>query len=148
MRLLGMQVFPKRKTDDEYINSIRKFVSRSRWFGLFFIVGVIFFIGLYCVIWGILLPKSIDFPFHLYGLQSSTMVDLAKSGFHIGVMLGAVAGIDLFFAFFSFIWAMKFFSGQRTEHLLLKFYDELKEKKELPKTESTATNESSTGESI
>ena len=150
MRLLGMQVFPKRKTDDEYVNSIRKLVSRSRWFGLFHVVGIVIFVGMYYVIWRMFLSVPLDFPFHLFELQSSTMLELSKSGFHAGVAIGAFAGFQLVFAMCSFIWATQYFSGrcQRTERLLLKFYDELKEKKELRTTESTATNESAAGESI
>lgn len=148
MRLLGMQVFPKRKTDDEHVNSIRKFVSRSRWFGLFHVVGIVFFLGMYYVIWRMFLSVPLDFPFHPFGAQSSTMLELAKSGFHVGVALGAFAGLQLVFAFCGIMWAIQSFSGQRTERLLLKYYDELKEKKELPTTEPTVTDEPTTGESI
>ena len=147
MRLFGMQVFPKRKTDDEHVNSIRKFISRSWWFGLFYVIGVVFFLGMYYIIWRMFLTVPVDFPFNFFGLQSSDMVDLAKSGFHAGVMIGAFAGFQLVFAMCSFIWAMQFFSGrsQRTERLLLKFYDELKEEKEFSTNSSTATNESAIG---
>ena len=133
-----MQVFPKRNTDDEYVTSIRKLVSRSRWFGVFHAVGALFFFGMYHIIWRML--HSVDLPFHHFDIQSQAWADVTKSGFHVGVMLGAFAGIQLVFAVLNIMWAMQYFRGQRTERLMLKFHDELKEKKGLPTTESNATS--------
>ena len=128
-----MQVFPKRKTDDEYIISIRKLVSRSRWFGVFHTVGAVFFLAMYHVIWRML--HSAGFPFHHFDFHSEVGADVAKFGFHVGVMLGAFAGIQLVFAVLNIMWAMQYFRGQRTERLMLRFHDELKKTEELPTTE-------------
>lgn len=125
MKILGMELYPKRKTDDQYVTSVRKLVSRSRWFGVFHAVGAVFFFGMYHVIWNML--HSVDFPFHHFDLQSPVGSDVVKSGFHVGVMLGAFAGIHLVFAVLNIMWAMQYFRGQRTERLMLKFHDELKE---------------------
>ena len=131
-----MELYPKRKTDEEYIEALRKLVARSKWFGVFHAFFVLFFLGMFLVWWHLLCKLDQLFP------------ELAESigkGIHIGIMFGAVAGLFAFYALQAVFWSVQSFCGQRTERLLLKFHDRLKEQEQgLPKP-SNSTSEPAPG---
>jgi len=117
MKLLGMQLYPKGKSDEEYVESVRRLVARSRWFGLFHAFACIFFLAMFWWTWRMAL--SID----------SMIADLPVSverGAFLGVMMGAFAGFALLLAAQNAIWAGQYLRGMRTEKLMLKFHDEWK----------------------
>ncbi|MCG3149218.1 MAG: hypothetical protein PCFJNLEI_02681 [Verrucomicrobiae bacterium] len=117
MKLLGMELYPKRKTDEEYVESVRKLVARAKWFGVFHACGFVFFLAAYFVFWRM-----------IYSSESPLREIFAAggSGWYIGVMLGAGAGLLLVFAAQNAMWAGQRFRGFRTEKLMLRFHDELR----------------------
>jgi hypothetical protein len=117
MKILGMEPCSRRKTDEEYIESVRRQVERSKWFGVFHACGCIFFLGAYWWIWRML--YSPDSPL-------AELPQAVGSGGMIGIALGAFAGIQLVLAGQNAIWAGQYFRGHRTERLMLRFHDELK----------------------
>jgi hypothetical protein len=112
-----MELYPKRKTDDEYVALIRKQVDRSKWFGYFHVVAAIAFVVMYFILWRLT-------------MSASELVPEINSGLHIGIILGAFGGLLLVIAIQSIVWATQSFTGQRTERIMLKLYDELKKKEE------------------
>ena len=117
MKILGMEPYPRRKTDEEYVESVRKQVARSKWYGVFHACGFVFFLGAYWWIWW--MTYSPDSP----------LLDIASGagiGWYIGVLLGAFAGLQLVFAAQNVMWAAQRFRGFRTDRLMLRFHDELK----------------------
>ncbi|KKL94692.1 hypothetical protein LCGC14_1862140 [marine sediment metagenome] len=122
-----MELYPKRKTDEQYVEAVRKLVARSRWFGVYHACLVIVFVVAFQILWRSIC--SVD------GLMSGV-----SKGVHIGIMLGAMAGVLMVLAAQNVIWGAQCFKGHRTERLMLKFHDELKKEKELPTAESKATS--------
>ena len=118
-KTLSMQLYPKRKTDTEYIEMIRKFVERSKWFGAFHACVFILFSMMFLILRNI-----------IYTTDSAVLgfKKMIEPGIHIGIMLGTFGGLLLVFAVLNVIWAVTYFNGQRTERLMLKFHDELKRK--------------------
>jgi hypothetical protein len=118
MKILDMEVCPKRKTDEEYVEWVRRLVARSKWVGVFHVCGFVFFLAVYLVIWRMIYsPES---PLRDIPVASGT-------GWYIGVMLGVFAGVQLVFAVQNAIWAGQRFRGFRTERLMLRFHDELRQ---------------------
>jgi hypothetical protein len=112
-----MQIYPRRTTDEEYVEATRKLIRRSKWFGLFFAAGGVFFLVMFEALW------------HVIHSDEGLMADISP-GVHIGIMLGAMGGIFLLLAIQSLMCAAQYFKGQRTERLMPKFHDELKKTKE------------------
>jgi hypothetical protein len=128
MKLLGMEVFPRRQTDAEHILSVRKMVGRSKWLAVldWAIAGLL--LATYCVIYNFVMNMEEMFP----GLS----VDLAP-GFKIGVMVGLLQGMLIFTAALGIGAGIKIFTDWRTERLMLQFHDELQQR------DSQGTNQTS-----
>ena len=117
MKILGVEACCTSKTDEEYVESVRKQIGRSKWFGVFHACGCIFFLGMFWWIWWMI--YSTDSTFAVFP-------QAAGSGGIIGIALGAFAGIQLVLAGQNAMWAAQHFRGHRTERLMLRFHDELK----------------------
>src|SRR6266446_5669987 len=117
MKILGIEPCSRRKTDEEYVESVRKQIERSKWFGVFHTSGCIFFLGVFWSMWWMI--YSTDSPF-------AELPPAAGSGGVLGIALGAFAGIQLVLAGQNAMWAAQHFRGHRTERLMLRFHDELK----------------------
>ncbi len=113
--LFVMELYPKRKTDAEYVEATRKQIARSSKFGIFHACGALFFILAFLVLSRLI--HSVD-----------GMMEGVSSGVHIGIMFGFMGGIFILFAAQSVIRAAQYFKGQRTKRLMVKFHDELKMK--------------------
>ena len=111
-----MKIFPKQKTDAEYVEGVRKLIARSKWFGLFHACGFVFFLGMFWWIWMMIYSETSFF---------STLPASVEHGGFIGVMLGAFAGMQLVLAGQNAMWAAQHFGDHRTERLLLRFHDAL-----------------------
>ena len=113
-----MQLYPKRKSDAEYVAAVRKAVRRSKWIAVFnvcmFAVLVVFFF----IFW--------RFIFSLQDMWPDLAEEIGK-GVYIGIMLGMFAGFLLSFALLNLVFGLLRI-GDRTAHLMLKFYDELRKK--------------------
>ena len=117
MKILGVETCCASKTDEEYVESVRKQIGRSKWFGVFHACGCIFFLGMYStIVWMIYSPGS----------PLAELPQAVGSGGIVGIALGVFAGIQLVFAVQNAIWAAQHFRGHRTERLMLRFHDELK----------------------
>ena len=110
-----MELYPKHKTDEEFVEAVRKQAAHSRKFGIFHACGVLFFLGAFLVL------------SHLIHSVDGMMEDVS-SGVHVGIMFGFMGGIFILLAVQNVMWATQYFKGNRTEHLMLKFYDDLKKK--------------------
>lgn len=111
-----MELYPKRKTDAEYIATMRKIVKRSKRVAVFFV---------FC---GMIQLTSFWFLWKMIHRLDGIMSEVSK-GVHIGIMRGAMAGIFLVLASQCFQFAHEKFRGNRSEKLMLKFHDELEELK-------------------
>ena len=117
MKTLGMELRPKRKTDEEYVESVRRQVAQSKWFGVFHACGFVFFLGAFWWIWWMIYSPNSPLAEFLGAARSSSI---------LGIAFGAFAGIQLVFAGQNAMWAAQHFRGHRTERLMLRFHDELK----------------------
>lgn len=117
MRIPGMELYRKRRTDAEYVETVRKTVAWSKWLALFHAVMAAFFLGCYLLVhrW-------------VYNIESSLLgvAQEVSPGVHIGLMLGAFMGLLLVFAVASITWGMNILMGQRAGRLMLEFHDQLK----------------------
>jgi hypothetical protein len=127
-----MELYPKRKSDEEYVNATRRLVRRSRWFGLLHVGGALFFLVMFQLLWNLICSSE--------GL----MGDLSP-GVRVGITLGAMGGVFLLFAVQNIIWAAQYLKGLRTEKLMLAFHDELTRTKEASNKASEATSGSAPG---
>ena len=112
-----MELYPKQKSDAEYIAMTRKTIKRSRWFLLLYGVAFVFFNAMFLTFWN-----------WIHNLPE-TMPEFAEGsgpGFFIGTQLGAMAGVMVLCAVITVIFAIPCMNGFRTEKLMLKFHDELK----------------------
>lgn len=123
-----MELFRKRRSDQEYVEMIRGRVARERAIGVFFLCMV--------VVFGVLL-------YLLLRMQNTIVSDfsneLAQSkddhfpnivGFILGITFGITFGVILSNMLGALSDALKNFKeGNRTEKLMLKFYDELNKNK-------------------
>lgn len=127
-----MEVYSKPKTDEQYVESIRTQISRSKRFIVFHILGAIFFLALF--LWAGMQVCRLDqiMPEFSEG---------AGRGFFIGVQLGLVAGLFFIFAFMNINFTISYFRGYRTERLMLKYYDELKKKENISIQEVQSTSQ-------
>ena len=109
-----MELYRKRKSDDEYVEAIRKRVALSRWFGIFSI-GVGIFLVVMCLIWGL--------PWKMVSMLDF-MGDAAPE-IRNGIIIGFGAAFQIVFVVWCFGSGIAALKSHRTERLLLKFYDEL-----------------------
>ena len=110
-----MRLFPRRKTDAEYIEAVRRSVKQSRWFAIYFACMAILYYVLFIMFWRFI-PSFADLM--------PDINETARGAFTTGIILGTMAGLMLFAAFSCVVAAVRTGSGQRTERLMLKFYDE------------------------
>jgi hypothetical protein len=83
-KILGMEVFPKRKSDAEYVESIRTLLKRNRWFAG---MQIFLSVGLLAGIWYL---AAMVWPLE------SAMREFAEQigpGVFIGVAVGIVLGL-------------------------------------------------------
>ena len=113
-----MQLFPKRKTDAEYIEAVRRSVKRSRWIAIIYACEALLLYLLFFLYWRFI-PSLADI---MPGLDKQV-----RTAFSIGIMLGAMGGLMVFGACICVVAAVRTGSGQRTERLMLKFHDELEQ---------------------
>ncbi len=106
-----MNLFPKRKTDEEYVEAARKLVVRSKWIGVLEALAAIICLVSYLGV--------NSFYVWLNKLQYGP-------GVLIGIIYGASGGLIISLAIVNMI---QCFKGRRAERLMLKYHDELKEKK-------------------
>jgi len=117
--MLRMQLFPKRKTDAEYVKQVRRLLSRSKWFGAMHLGFAAFFFLMSWLWWRHITEVGDRIPM---------LDEAARQGFAIGVSLGTMAGMTFLFTLISLLSALRILTGQRTERLMLKFHDELKKR--------------------
>jgi hypothetical protein len=116
-----MEVHPKRKTDEEHVEFVRKQVARSKWLVLLHGAAFLFFLVMFMIAWRFVTGLPQIMPEFAEG---------AGPGFVIGLQLGAGAGLFVIFAVITVIFAIPLIQGQRTERLMLKFHDALKKERE------------------
>jgi hypothetical protein len=114
MKLLGMEVFPRRRTDAEYVQLIRKAVSRSKWFVVLHAAMTCFYIAAFIV-----------FPYYAAEMEGLFPASAISLGVKIGILLGLLIGVIGALAVMSVGACIKTLIGWRTERLMLKFHDEL-----------------------
>lgn len=111
-----MKILPKQKTDAEHVAAVRKLIARSKWFGFFHACSFVFFLGMFLLVWMLIFSET---------SIVSTLPDSVEHGGFIGIVLGAIAGIQVVLAAQSAMWAAQYFHGHRTERMLLRFHDAL-----------------------
>lgn len=116
-----MKLCPKRKTDEEYVECIRKHLARSKWYGIFQFCCGFLFIGAFYWWWQLIFS---------YQELAPGMEEEVRSGLIIGIAGGAWAGVFIIIASQCVIWGLQSIHGQRTDRLLVQLHDELKEYKE------------------
>jgi hypothetical protein len=109
-----MKLYPKRKTDEEYVEFTRKLIARSKWLGFLHALGAIVFLVMAEMIRRMIYSHDGIIP------------DMS-SGVRIGIILGACGGLFIFLAIENLIGAIQYFKGKRVERLMLRYHDELKQ---------------------
>ena len=119
-----MELYPKRKSDAEYIAMIREHVGRGKRHAVFFGFMFLVFMGLYLAF------NYVVFRFH-------EIMPEAADALPLGVLIGVKFGVVMVFlgglAAFCAITAMRHVSGNRTAVLMLRFHDELKQRESSPR---------------
>ena len=114
MKILGMKLYPERKTDEEYVETIRKVVAGSKRHRIFQAVMTAVYIVIIC---------KLGYVFY----------EIAKNTGTKGVGVGMLMGISLGFlsttAASMILGVVNTFAGERASRLLLKYHDELKKQK-------------------
>ena len=108
-----MQLYPKKQTDEEYIESVRKQVKNIKRNAIFYGVMGVFYLVLFMISWKLIL-------FIAGEMQLDGDIE---QGFGVGIILGASAGIWVLGTGASFNLMIRHFRGLRTEKLLLRYYD-------------------------
>jgi hypothetical protein len=116
MKIFGIELTSKRSTDEEYIEWIRKQVSRSKWYRRRQVFFAVIYFGMFLMTWKMIYMIESLFPDEAGNFDEKGL---------IGMMIGAFAGLLLFGAIYSVISAGRHFHGLRTERLLLKYHDDL-----------------------
>jgi hypothetical protein len=117
--ILGLRLWPRRKTDAEYITSVRKVVKYSKWMAV--VYGVVAVVGL----GGSMAISYIAFQFAFVLMPAESVMDEALAGAAVGLLFGTIAGYLFVQGGASFIQMLTVVQDQRTERLMLKFHDEL-----------------------
>ncbi len=113
-----MKLCRKRKTDEEYIECIRKRLARSKRYGIFQFCCAFLFIGAFYWWWQLIFSYQEPLP----GMEEET-----HTGLFIGIPAGAMGAVLIVLANQCAVWGLKYIHGQRTERLLVQLCDELKE---------------------
>jgi hypothetical protein len=114
-----MQLYPKRLTDADYVESVRSMLARSRRLAVLHGVMAIFFICMFYAFHRIIFSTDDSSP---------PIAGLIEPGMRIGMMLGAMMGASIMFAIFSIGSLINVIKGQRTERLMLRFHDDLQKR--------------------
>jgi len=126
MRILGMELYRKPKTDAEWVEAVRKGVARSKKLMALYVGGAVLTIAGNVLFWQVL-------------VQLIAIIPGIALGLYIGIMLGAIAGCNLIAMGHCIVGAMQIHQGLRTERLMLRFHDELERmKQDIEKTGSAA----------
>jgi len=132
-----MELYPKQKSDAEYILWIRKQVAHAKRSAVFHGVMFFVFIALYLVL------NHLVFQFHEF------MPEIAET-LPVGIVIGVQFGVMFVFlggmAAFCVFMAIRHLKGNRTETLMLKFHDELKKKEGFQQGCSTVSSEGAPSE--
>jgi len=107
-KFLGMPIFPKKKTDTEYVEAIRKHLRWWKWTVLLHGAGACVFLYL---------------SLRLY--QLALMMKLPIHSLHLGIFFGVILGLILLAGSFSFECTLARLINDRTERLLVQYDDEL-----------------------
>ncbi|NLH17552.1 MAG: hypothetical protein GX455_13335 [Phycisphaerae bacterium] len=114
MKIIGMEVY-RRKSDEEYVESIRKNMKCGRWASpLAFLTSILQF-GVGCLIVRVIFDSYSPRP----------IFPNLTEGIGIGIALGAIACMSIFLSLHFFQHAMTLALGVRSERLLLRYHDEL-----------------------
>ena len=109
-----MELYPKHKCDAEYIELVRKRVSHTKRFallhGIMFMVFIVMFLVLNRLV-----------------CQFQEIIPEVAEGVIIGLPIGVVMVFLAANVGFSAAFAARHLKGGRTENLMLKFHDELRE---------------------
>ena len=116
-----MKLCPKRKTDEEYTECVRRHLARSKWYGVFQFCCAFLFIALFYGWWQLIFA---------YRELAPGSEEEVRNGLFIGIAASTMAGVLIMLANQCVIWAFQYLYGQRTERLLVHFHDELKQYKE------------------
>ncbi len=129
MKILGMEVY-RRKTDEEFIESVRKNLRCPWWYRCLMLSLSLLYIG--CIIFGgwviIQIVELTEQP-HKYDLGLIV-------GFVLGLFLSGIAA-NAGHVFYNTIRPM---SEQRIERLLLRYHDELQALGRIPQTGKVDNN--------
>ena len=120
-----MQLFPKPKTNAEYVEYIRKKLKRSKWLALFFTLMFVLFLVMF--LWLRTKIYLITAPIIIPGTDRVFDPEI-HTGIRAGVMLGMFLGWFFFLAILNATFAIQCLIGDKKEKLLIKFYDELNKK--------------------
>lgn len=111
-----MNIFPKTQTDAEFVEAVRKRLTRSKWIAL---PEAIIGIAAWC---GALL--LLHFVLQIAGtgiFETQTLPD----GLRIGISIGTIMAMAMIFGTFQIGLAMAIFNGNRITKLMLKYHDEI-----------------------
>ncbi|MFA5206356.1 MAG: hypothetical protein WC708_18315 [Lentisphaeria bacterium] len=114
---LGLQVLPKARADNDYIESIRKKLARSKWLAVFHGIMTCAFLAM--------LYSFHRLVFKTQGLLQALGGMSFDGGVQIGITLGFMQGFLLLLTASSMVCAILTVKGNRTERLLVKYHDEL-----------------------
>jgi hypothetical protein len=118
MESMGLELFPRRQTDAEYIEAVRKDLGRSKWMALQHGAMAVLFICSYCAISWMSLRMA-GFTERVSGASGN--------GAGVGIILGVMQGIALVFAIACIGLVINVVKGQRAERLLIRYYDQIRQ---------------------
>ena len=113
-----MNIFRKKLSDDEYVESARNALRTRRWIS---VIQILIAIVLICLI----LPKILRFTFTFIGEASEHTQSMAWVGFVIGMFLGTILVIVTGQLISMIVNAIENIYGRRQDILLVKYYDAL-----------------------
>jgi hypothetical protein len=114
-----MKLWPEKKSDEDYIESIRQLISRGNQVCIHYAIIAVLCLLLFVVYWLLL---------RWFASSQSQFTGGLRLGFGFGILLGGVAGIFLFSAMYYGMLAIRGVDGYRAERLMIRFHDELKGK--------------------
>ncbi len=113
MKILGMELYPKRKTDEEFIEQVRRSIPLAKRLALVHLLVV--------ALWGGLLV--VGFRWFL-GVAREFEWAAVSEGLVVGLAFGLLLGFGCCSCFASVVHGIECFVGDRRAKLLVKFYDE------------------------
>ncbi len=123
-RILGMRIFARRKTDEQYVESIRAWARHSGWWAVLQMSGSVLLV-IFSLIWLMFWVQAL----RIGGLEGSSR---GWQGFGAGVLWGVVIGPILSLALGPLERLGTIIHGCRAERLMLKYYDELHRQEDNP----------------